>query len=139
MKQFKFVINGNQYEVEIKDYTNDIAELEVNGTPFRVEVEHKMTITKTPKISRPATKTPVAAAPAVARGGTTPVISPLPGTIMQVVVKPGDKVQKGDKLLIMEAMKMENNIQAERDGVVSSVKVAAGDNVLQGAVLLEIE
>ncbi|MFO7723450.1 MAG: biotin/lipoyl-containing protein [Bacteroidales bacterium] len=139
MKHYKFVINGNQYEVEIKDYSNDVAELEVNGTPFRVEVEHKMTLTKTPKISRPVTRTPVAAAPVSVSGGVTPVISPLPGTIMQVIVKPGDKVQKGDKLLIMEAMKMENNIQADRDGTVSSVKVAAGDNVLQGAVLLELE
>jgi glutaconyl-CoA/methylmalonyl-CoA decarboxylase subunit gamma len=139
MKQYKFVINGNQYEVEIKDYSNDVAELEVNGTPFRVEVEHKMTMTKTPKISRPVTKAPAPAAPAAVGGAATPVLSPLPGTIMQVVVKPGDKVQKGDKLLIMEAMKMENNIQADREGTVRSVKVAVGDNVLQGAVLLEIE
>lgn len=138
MKQYKFVINGNQYVVEIKGFSNNLAELEVNGTPFKVEVEHQVTLTKTPRISRPVTKT-AAAATAPVSGTATPVLSPLPGTILKINVKDGDAVQKGDKLFVMEAMKMENNIQAEKDGVVKSVRVAVGDNVLQGAVIMEIE
>lgn len=145
MKQFKFTINGNQYEVEVKDFSNNVAELEVNGTPYQVEVEHQATVTKTPKIKRPTPK--VAAPPPAGEtsaspsggGNVSPVVSPLPGTVLSVLVKPGDQVVKGDKLLVMEAMKMENNIQADRAGEVKSVKVSAGDNVLQGAVLMEIE
>lgn len=141
MKHYKFVINGNQYEVEVRDFSNNIAEIEVNGTPYRVEIEQKFTKTKTPRMVRPAVKAPVAATPLpeASGGAATPVISPLPGTVLQISVKAGDQIVKGDKLLVMEAMKMENNIQAERDGVVKSIKVAVGDNVLQGAVLLEIE
>lgn len=138
MKQYKFVINGHQYEVEIKDFNNNIADLEVNGTPFKVEVENQATFTKTPKIARPQSKAPVAPSAPSVSAATSPVISPLPGTILQITVKVGDKVQKGDKLVIMEAMKMENNIQADRDGEIKSIKVAIGDNVLQGAVLVEI-
>ncbi len=139
MKHYKFVINGNHYEVEIKDFANNTAELEVNGTPFKVSVEHQATLTKTPKITRPAVKVAAPAAAPPATGDIYPVLSPLPGTILQIVVKQGDKVQKGDKLLVMEAMKMENNIQTDRDGTVRSIKVSVGDNVLQGAVLLDIE
>jgi glutaconyl-CoA/methylmalonyl-CoA decarboxylase subunit gamma len=140
MKQFKFTINGNQYVVEIKDFSNNIADLEVNGTPFKVEVEHQATLSKTPKITRPAAKPAVMAPVSPSSGGSvTPVISPLPGTILKITVKPGDQVEKGDKLFVMEAMKMENNIQAERDGKIKSVKVSVGDNVLQGAVIMEIE
>lgn len=141
MKHYKFIINGNQYEVEVKDFSNNIAELEVNGTPYSVEVDQKFTKTKTPRMVRPAVKAPVAATslPEPSHGAATPVLSPLPGTILQISVKAGDQVVKGDKLLVMEAMKMENNIQAERDGVVKSLKVSVGDNVLQGSVLLEIE
>jgi glutaconyl-CoA/methylmalonyl-CoA decarboxylase subunit gamma len=146
MKQYKFSINGNHYEVDIRDFNNNIAELEVNGTHFRVEVEYQSTVSKTPKMTRPAGRpaapampqTPVAASAAVAGGPATPVISPLPGTILKISVKPGDQVQKGDKLFVMEAMKMENNIQADIDGTVRSIKVAVGDNVLQGAVIMEI-
>lgn len=140
MKHFKFVINGNQYEIEIRDFSNNVAELEVNGTPFRVQVEHQSAPTKTPKMTRPAPKAAPAAVKApIAGGPVTPVISPLPGTILQIAVKPGDSVQKGDKLFVMEAMKMENNIQAERDGFVKAVLVAVGDNVLQGDVIIELE
>ncbi|HRZ41209.1 MAG TPA: biotin/lipoyl-binding protein [Bacteroidales bacterium] len=138
MKQYKFIINGNQYVVEIKGFNNNLAELEVNGTPFKVEVEHQVTLTKTPKISRPTPK-PAAAPAAPVSGNATPVLSPLPGTILKINVKLGDAVQKGDKLFVMEAMKMENNIQAEKDGVVKSIRVAVGDNVLQGALIMEME
>ncbi len=143
MKQYKFVINGLEYAVEIKEYADNVADIEVNGTPFKVEVTHKDSATKTPKIKRPVVKaapsSPEAAPPPAGGGVAIPVTSPLPGTILQILVKPGDAVKRGDKLLLMEAMKMENNIQAEQDGVVKSIKVSAGDNVLQGAVLLEME
>ncbi len=143
MKQYKFVINGLQYEVDIKEYADSVAELEVNGTPFRVEVTHQPATTKTPRAKRPAMKSQAAAQqPAAAPAGGGPVIqiaSPLPGTVLQILVKVGDTVKKGDKLLVMEAMKMENNIQAEGEGVVKSIKVTVGENVLQGAILLEIE
>ncbi len=139
MKRFKFTINGNKYEVDIKDFNNNIAELEVNGTPFRVEVDHQQTLTKTPKMVRPAAKAPAAAPVMPVSTASQPVISPLPGTILKIIVKEGDKVVKGDKLLIMEAMKMENDIQSEKDGIIRNIWVTAGENVLQGAVLMEIE
>jgi glutaconyl-CoA/methylmalonyl-CoA decarboxylase subunit gamma len=139
MKQYKFVINGHQYEVEIKDFNNNIADLEVNGTPFKVEVENQVTFTKTPNIGRPQSKAPAPPVAPSISAATSPVISPLPGTILQITVKVGDKVQKGDKLLIMEAMKMENNIQAEKEGIVKKLACKEGDTVLQGDLLFEIE
>lgn len=139
MKQFKFTISGNTYDVEIKQFEDNVARIEVNGTTYDVEVHTEKKKTKTPTIIR--SELPKTADKKIEKkesGSSTSVVAPLPGSIIEIYVKSGDKVKKGDKLLMMEAMKMENNILAEKDGVVESVKVSAGTNVLQGDLLIEM-
>lgn len=146
MKQYKYIINGNEYNVTINSMEDNIAEVEVNGTPYKVEMEKpaKKTLKKPQSvISRPAqTSAPVAAAPVAApsqsSGAAGAVRSPLPGVILEVSVKVGDVVKRGQKIAILEAMKMENNINADRDGKIIEVKVNKGDSVLEGADLIVI-
>ena len=142
MKKFSFKINGNQYLVDIKAVESNIAEVEVNGTTYTVELEKKMVpVTKTPTIVRSTVQNrpEQAAIPkAGGNGAVTNVNSPLPGTIFKILVKEGDAVKVGDKLMIIEAMKMENNVLAEVDGVVKEIKVAVGGSILQGDLLLTI-
>jgi glutaconyl-CoA/methylmalonyl-CoA decarboxylase subunit gamma len=143
MKSFKFNIRGNDYEVEITKLDGTLAEVEVNGTTYQVEIEKKKSETKTPILVRSAVVKPEGSHE-ISRNETvrTPVHqvkSPLPGIIIQLFVKEGDKLKRGDKILVYEAMKMENNLVSEKDGTVKSLKVKLGDNVLQGDVLLEME
>lgn len=144
MKKFKFTIHGNEYDVEILNVEGSTAELEVNGTKYAVEVEKKMARPITPKLVRqqvsPSTdmhksERKTTASPSE-KGGT--VKAPLPGTVLNVLTKVGDQVKVGDQLLVLEAMKMENNIKADRAGTVKSVLVNAGDSVMEGDPLVEI-
>ncbi len=144
MRSFKFTISGNNYEVEVLKLDGPLAEIEVNGTSYQVEIERKRTESKTPILVRSNVSNPTGAheigrnqKPAAT--SLTKVIAPLPGNIMQIFIKEGDKVKRGDKLLIYEAMKMENNLLAEKDGVIKVLKVKMGDSVLQGDVLMEME
>jgi biotin carboxyl carrier protein len=142
MKKFKFKIRGNTYDVEIKEFEDNIAQIEVNGTLYEVEVEQKETArSKTPKLvrSQVQTKRSESKIKKSVSSRATSVKAPLPGNIFKILVKEGDEVKKGDKLIIMEAMKMENNVLAEKDGKISSIKVKEGDSVLQNDVLAEIE
>jgi glutaconyl-CoA/methylmalonyl-CoA decarboxylase subunit gamma len=139
MKSYKFKINGNDYTVDIKSVEDNIAELEVNGTPFHVELSKEIKTTKTPKLMRTAVSPRTEAKPLIVPAGLKKVEAPLPGSIFHITVKEGDVVKKGDVILIMEAMKMENNILAEVDGTVKAIKVKVGDTVLQGTTLVEIE
>jgi biotin carboxyl carrier protein len=143
MKKFKFTIKGHQYEVEIMSFENNLAELEVNGTHYSVEVEalREVKSPKTVKLVRSPVPqpTPEQSAIPAASAQATPVKAPLPGTILKVLATPGAAVKKGDTLLIMEAMKMENSITSSRDGRVAAIKVKEGDTVLQNDVLLELE
>ena len=75
---------------------------------------------------------------AAGRGAGTPVKAPLPGVVAKVLVAQGQAVKKGDTVLVLEAMKMENNITAENDGTVSGICVAPGDSVMEGATLVTI-
>ncbi|MDA3816032.1 MAG: biotin/lipoyl-binding protein [Prolixibacteraceae bacterium] len=140
MKKYKFTIQGNEYDVRIKDFEDKVAQIEVNGTEYEVEIHHEVKQSKTPRLVRK----PVAQKPGegeIAKsqgGGTIKVEAPLPGSIFKMLVKEGDTIKKGDTLLVMEAMKMENNVLAEKDGVVSSIKVKEGDAVLQGDLLIEM-
>ncbi|MGL5015069.1 MAG: biotin/lipoyl-containing protein [Bacteroidales bacterium] len=141
MKEFKFKINGNEYKVNVDAVEDNIAQIEVNGTPFTVEIER--TVKKLKTISRPAAApTTSAGAPVVTRqsAGSTPgaVRSPLPGVILDVNVKVGDEIKVGQKIAVLEAMKMENNINADKAGKVIEVKVTKGDSVLEGADLIII-
>ncbi len=139
MKQFKFTISGNTYEVEIKDIEGNVATIEVNGTQYAVELHQEVIKSKTPTLVRAEVpQTGADKIQKVEKGSAVPVLAPLPGTIIEIYVKPGDMVKKGQNIIVMEAMKMENKIQSEKDGVVESIKVSLGSNVLQGDVLLEL-
>ncbi|MDY6037223.1 MAG: biotin/lipoyl-containing protein [Paludibacteraceae bacterium] len=135
MKKFKFVIDGHKYEVSVNEIENNVAELEVNGTPFTVEIEKEEKVTTRPAAKPAAATSAPAAAPAT--GSVKFIASPLPGSIVRVLVEAGQSVKKGDVLLTMESMKMENNISAEADGVVKSILVTPGQNVMQDDKLIE--
>lgn len=140
MKKFEFSISGNKYEVEIKDVEDNIAKIEVNGTPYSVEIHREVKKPKTPKLVRSEVRVKPGEGNIIkSTSGGHSVKAPLPGNIFKMLVKEGDTVKKGDVLLIMEAMKMENNIIAEKDGFIKSIKVKVGDNVLQNDTLLEYE
>jgi len=142
MKSFKYTINGNVYKVHINSVVEDVAEVEVNGTPYQVQMEKpakKQVVT----LKRPAqAPTTSSGAPVVSRpaASSTPgaVKSPLPGVILDLKCKVGDTVKRGQTLLILEAMKMENNINADRDGSIIEIKVNKGDSVLENADLIVI-
>ena len=151
MKKYSLKINGNQYEVKIDDINeaSTLAHVTVNGTKYDVEIEGgKATGTKKPAVvPAPAAtglsvipKTPIASKPAAAPVATgAKVTCPLPGTVIAINVKEGDTVAAGQTLLVLEAMKMENNIDAERGGVVKQILVAAGATVMEGDTLIVIE
>ena len=140
MKKYKFKINGQTFEVEIGEFDGNNAVVNVNGTPYDVEIQNDTQKAKTPVLARK----PVATAPGEGQikkndgGKAFKVNAPLPGSIFKMKVKVGDTVKEGDCLLVMEAMKMENNVLAEKGGVVKSVAVKEGDTVLQGDLLIEI-
>ncbi|MCT4614191.1 MAG: acetyl-CoA carboxylase biotin carboxyl carrier protein subunit [Marinifilaceae bacterium] len=140
MKKFKFTIKGQQYDVEIKEFQDTNATIEVNGTSYDVDVHVEEVKSKTPQLVRkPVVRKPGEGEIAKKSGGAAYVVkAPLPGSIFKVNVAVGDSVSTGDNLLVMEAMKMENNILAEKAGTVKSIKVAVGDTVLQDDVLIEI-
>ncbi len=141
MKSFKFNIFGNEYNVNIKEAEGQTIKLEVNGSEYVVEMEKEVKSTKTPTLVRSQPKT--VAAPTqntlAAKTSTRKITAPLPGVILELRVKEGDQVKTGDTLLVMEAMKMENNILAEHTGVIKEIKIRKGDAVLQGDLLIEIE
>lgn len=138
MKKFKFTISGNMYSVYIKEIENNIARMEVNGTPYNVEIHREVQPTKTPTLVRKKVVNRQAENGA-GKSSLSTIQAPLPGTILQIKVAVGAEVSKGDNLLIMEAMKMENNVLAEKAGKIKKIAVAEGDTVLQGDLLFEIE
>lgn len=146
MKEFKYKINGTEYKVAIGEVDeNNVAHVEVNGTAYNVEMEKKATapkvVTPKPAVAPAAPKaaaaaTPKAAAPAGGKG--SPVKTPLPGVILEIKVKEGQEVKKGQPVVVLEAMKMENNINADRDGVITAILVNKGDSILEGADVVMI-
>lgn len=142
MKTFKFTIAGQPYETTVNEIEPNVAEVTVNGTVFQVEIEKQETVKKTVVAPRPAAHAaaaPAKAAAPAAPAGTTVMKSPLPGSIVKVLVQAGQEVKKGDTVLTMESMKMENIIAAEVSGKVKAVLVQPGQNVMQDAPLVEIE
>jgi biotin carboxyl carrier protein len=140
MKNFKFTIRGNDYEVEIKNMEDNHAKIEVNGTVYNVELHKEQSHTKTPILQRPAVRHPKGAEKIKKiNEALFKIKAPLPGNIMQLYVKQGDVVSKGDKILQYEAMKMENDLISEKDGIIAKIMVAAGDSVLQDDELVLIE
>ena len=144
MKEYRYTIDGNKYEVAINEVNDTTAKVTVNGAEYTVEwekpVEEKPVVKVQPVAAKPATTaaTP-AAAPAAAPVNGHAIKTPLPGVIIDVKVNVGDTVKKGDTVVVLEAMKMENNINADRDGKVTAVQVAKGDTVADGAVHIVIE
>ena len=143
MKEYKYRIKGNEYTVAINEVCDTTAKVTVNGEEYTVEWEKPVEEKPVVKVQPVAAK-PVATAAAPAAAPTTPVSgnaikTPLPGVIIDVKVNTGDTVKKGDTVVVLEAMKMENNINADRDGKVVAVQVAKGDTVADGAVLIVLE
>ena len=137
-KGFNFTIGGQKYETTVKEIEPNVAEVVVNGTSFIVEFQKNES--KKVKAARVAAPTAAPTAAAVAKpAGAAVVKSPLPGSIVKVMVKPGDSIKKGETLLTMESMKMENVVASEYTGTVKNVLVAAGQNVMQDDKLVEIE
>ena len=137
-KGFNFTIGGQKYETTVKEIEPNVAEVVVNGTSFIVEFQKNES--KKVKAARVAAPTAAPTAATVAKpAGAATVKSPLPGSIVKVMVKPGDSVKKGDTLLTMESMKMENVVASEYTGTVKNVLVQAGQNVMQDDKLVEIE
>ena len=135
MREFKFTIDGKQYNAAVNELEDNFAEVSINGKTYKVELE-KEEAPAAAAVRRPAAAAaPAAAAPA----GLMTVKSPLPGSIVKVLVKAGQAVKKGDVLLTMESMKMENNVCADADGTVKAVYVEPGKTVMQDDKLLDIE
>ena len=149
MKNFKFKINGTDYNVDINEVEGQEIKLDVNGTPYIVTVDKEMRAQKprttivssntAPRVAAAAGDVQRASAPNPnSAAGGTKVATPLPGTILDVFVNVGDQVKAGQRVVLLEAMKMENNIEADTDGTVTSVNVRKGDSVLEGDTLIVI-
>ena len=144
MKEYKYTIDGNKYEVAINEVNDTTAKVTVNGAEYTVEwekpVEEKPVVKVKPAAAaKPAATEAPAAAPAAAPVSGNAIKTPLPGVIIDVKVAVGDIVKKGQTVVVLEAMKMENNINADRDGKVVAIQVAKGDTVADGAALIVIE
>ncbi len=160
MKTYKYKVQGVDYEVEIVEVEGKIAKVNVNGIPFEIEMQKPINAAKHPAlaatkrsssaapaetpaaapVAAPAAAAPAqpAAQPAAAAGAGNALKAQLPGTINAINVTVGDKVNVGDVVIVLEAMKMQNNIEAEYAGTVTSILVNQGDSVMEGAVMLTI-
>lgn len=148
MKKFDFNINGNDYNVHIRSIEGDMAKLEVNGTPYKVQLKQEVKTSKTPILVRKDAQSKhsdqrkietMSPAPTNKRPSSKGIKSPLPGNVLKVLVNVGDSFAEGDTLMVMESMKMENNILAEKSGVIVKINAAAGSTVLQDDILFEVE
>ena len=144
MKEYKYRINGNEYAVSINEVSDTTAKVTVNGAEYNVEwekpVKEKPVVKVQPVAAKPAAAPAPAAKPAApAPAGGYSIKTPLPGVIIDVKVNVGDAVAKGQTVVVLEAMKMENNINADREGKVAAIQVAKGDTVADGAVLVVLE
>ena len=146
--KYEYKVKGVDYEVEIQDIEGNIANVTVNGIPLEVEMKQPVKAAKqkvklgTPAAAPVASASPASAAPAekpaAPAASGKPVVAPLPGTINDIKVKVGDKVNAGDTVVILEAMKMQNNIEAESAGTIASINVNKGDAVMEGDTLVVI-
>jgi biotin carboxyl carrier protein len=137
MTEYKFKISGKDYTVSVDNVEENMVDVVVNGTTHTVELEKKPDAPAA--VARPVVQRPVETAVPAATGGSGKSLkSPLPGVILDFYVKTGDAVKSGQKVLLLEAMKMENNIDSDRDGTVLEIRVAKGDSVNEGDVLMVI-
>ena len=150
MNKYQYKVQGVDYDVEIEEVEGNVAKVVVNGIRFDVELKQPINPTSTLKkvrveapkpVARPSVAPASAAAPAPAAAGAgagSPIKAPLPGTIIELKVNVGDTVKQGDVVLVLEAMKMQNNIESEYNGTVTSITAKQGETVMEGAVLLTI-
>lgn len=143
MSEYKFKINGNDYEVSVNSVEGNVANVTVNGAAYSVEIEGQKVPAPQPAAAdpAPAQTTPAQpSAPAAAKpaGSGKPVCSPLPGVVIEVSVKEGDTVKAGQKVAVIEAMKMENEIQAESAGTVTAIHTSKGASLQEGDPIVTI-
>lgn len=141
MKEFKYTIDGKEYKVQIESVDGNIATMSVNGDAFKVEMEQEAEPEKKKvTLGQPAaTDNADDATPTANVNTANAVKAPLPGTITSIEVAVGDEVKAGDTVIVLEAMKMQNNIEAEKDGKVTAICVKPGQAVLEEDALLVIE
>lgn len=145
MKEYKFKINGKGYDVAIDSMEGNVASVTVNGVAYQVELENTPAAESdaaTPVMiqnpARPAAPAPAAAAEKAAAGAGKAVTSPLPGVVIAIKVNVGDVVKSGQEVAVLEAMKMENSIEATQDGTVTAVHVTKGDSIQEGTAIISI-
>lgn len=146
MRKYKFTINGNNYDVVVKNIEKNIAYVELNGSEIAIDINQEVQASKTPILARKEIINkegdkhdkfiPVKQE---LKPSARTIKSPLPGNIIRVLVKEGDIFKADDTLLVLESMKMENNILAERNGKIVKIHIQAGQSILQDAVLFDIE
>ena len=157
MAKYQYTVKGVDYEVEIQDIEGNIANVTVNGIPFEVEMKQPVKAGKQKvklseerraegseerrvksEESNSSSASAASTSSAPTAGAGKPVVAPLPGTINEIKVKVGDKVNAGDTVVVLEAMKMQNNIDAETSGTIASINVNKGDAVMEGDTLVTI-
>ena len=145
MASYRFKISGKEYDVNIDSIENGIAKVSVNGKAYEVELGEDLVpaapvAAAAPQAPAAGTPAPQAApAPAAKPAGKgAKVTSPLPGVIIEISVKEGQAVKAGQKVAVIEAMKMENEIAASQDGTITAIHVNKGDSVLEGADIVTI-
>lgn len=141
MKEYKYTIDGKEYKVAIGDIVENVADVTVNGETFKVELEPEAEPEKKKVVLGKPTENNASneATPATNVNTANAVKAPLPGVITSIEVEVGQEVKAGDTVVVLEAMKMANNIEAEKDGKVTAICVKQGENVLEDAPLVVIE
>ncbi len=139
MKSYKFKVNHNGYTVNIKSHEGNIINLEVNGTSYEVIMKEEIKKTKTPTLVRAASKRPAEPLKVNPKSQKTRIVAPIPGVVLSIDVKVGDTLNVGDRMLVLEAMKMENNIVCEKAGTITNIKISVGQQVLQDELMIELE
>ncbi|ALJ05079.1 hypothetical protein APS56_08050 [Pseudalgibacter alginicilyticus] len=139
MKNFTFKINENNYSAKILSHEDNIIDIEVNGTSYSVKMKEDIKTKKTPTFVRTPSKSSAEPVKIKSTSTKTTITAPIPGVVFILNVKVGDVIKENDQVMILEAMKMENSIAAEKGGTVTAVHVAVGQQVLQGDVMIEIE
>lgn len=150
MKKYVLEIGEKEYTAEVKSITTEEASIVVNGSEYKVKLKEfgrkKISVPQaapvTPTAPAPSPAAPMGLPPkrpsAASEAGAGAVRAPLPGLILDVNINEGDAVKAGQNIIVMEAMKMENQVQAPHDGTVSKLFVKKGDSVAEGDSLLEI-
>lgn len=156
MGKYNFRINGHDYQVDVNSVEGGIADVTVNGTDYKVELADavpapaQQTVKPapqavstgapavTPQATAPAPQSAQTATPTAPQGKGEVVTAPLPGVILDIKVKVGDAVKTGQTVAVLEAMKMENEIESTASGTVTAVNAGKGDSVLEGAAIITI-